>query len=140
MSGRSDADGVSVNERQRGYSGSTIGPADDTGVHMRETPLPVEWTGPDPTRAPPTPVSNIPDVRKSLRKTEEVERDRVQPTAPWAPYAAMGVLLLVVLASAAVAAIRFSQSNTPPPKAPPPPIEDLEGVPVRKGLNGGDQL
>jgi len=138
MSGRTDADGVSVNEKQRGYSGSSAGPPDDTSVHSRETPMPVEWTSSEPVRSP-APLrggaDDIPDVRKSLRKVEEVERDRAIGMPTWAPMLAGIVLLVVLLAGGVAVVVRMAQSQTPPPRPAPAPIEDLEGVPVRKGLN-----
>jgi hypothetical protein len=135
MSGRTDPDGVSVTEKSRGYSASTDGPAADTAVHSRETPMPVEWVSTEPVRPTGGKNRDVPDVRKSLRTADDVERARGRELPHWLPMAGAAVIALVVLAAGLVYVVRLAQTSGPPPKPEKPPVEEVEGVPVRKGLN-----
>lgn len=135
--GRTDPDDVSVTEKSPGYSASTDGPLIDAASHSRETPMPVQWVS-EISRGP-APASNVPDMRKSLRKADDVERDRVRKLPSWLPLVAAGVFLIVLLAGGVAVVVRMAQSNAPKPKPEKPPIEEVEGVPVRKGLNQQDR-
>jgi hypothetical protein len=137
MSGRIEPDdGVSVTERSRGYSSSAGGPADDTSAHTENPTTPIEWRRDEEKRAPTHPNADLPDLRRSLRTADEVERDRPRHTPGWVPIAvAVAVFVVVVAAGGAAITVVVAQQRDVPPPAAPAPLEELEGVPVRKGLN-----
>jgi hypothetical protein len=121
--------------RHRGcdrYVSTTEGPVDDTIVHTRSTPGIVA----DLEHAPAAPVagtrssSRAPNIRKSMRKPEDVEKHRVQRARRSSPVLVGTLLLLIVLSIGATAMVLILQrEDRAPPRAPPPPPAEIGGCP-----------
>jgi hypothetical protein len=131
---------VSVTEDATGYVSTTEGPVDDTIVHTRSTPGIVS----DLEHAPAPPVARDvvelegPNIRKSMRKPEEVEKHRVRRARGSNPLLVGTLLSLFILSVGATALLLILQrEDRAPPPAPPPPPAEIGGVPVRHGMKGG---
>jgi hypothetical protein len=130
---------VSVTEGAGGYVSTSEGPVADTIVHTRSTPGIVPEAS-----APAAPVSRDvveregPDIRKSMRKPEDVERHRTRRARTQrSPLLLATLFFLMILAIAATALVLIvHREQRAPPPAPPPPPAEIGGVPVRHGMKG----
>ena len=139
MSGSREERDVSVTEAENQYVSTTDGPVDDTIVHTRETPGIV----PGVEHVPAGPVARDvvelegPNIRKSMRKPEEVEKHRVLRTRKTSPLFVSFIVFLMVLAVGSTALwLILTREDRAPPPAPPPPPAEIGGVPVRNGMKG----
>ena len=134
-------DQLSVTEDEGRYVRSTEGPTDDTTVHTRNTPGIAPEVVP-PVRARANEVTPDPDMtslRQSVRKPEEVERERPRRARPWSPFLTSVVVFVIIVGIGTIGLLAFLQRDRAPEQtieAPQGPTE-IGGVPVRKGMKGG---
>jgi hypothetical protein len=123
------------------YLQSTEGPVDDTTVHTRNTP------GIAPNIDPAlqarshneaTPAPELVSLRRSMRRPEEVERDRPKIVRPWNPIVTGLVAFALIIGIGSIALLTFLQRDrTEVVVEPPPAPTEIGGVPVRPGMKGG---
>ena len=139
MSGSREERDVSVTEDASKYVSTTEGPVDDTIVHTRETPGIVAGL----ENAPAAPVARDvvelegPNIRKSMRKPEDVEKHRVHRKRRRSPLLLAALVFVFILAVGGTAlGLTLARQDRGPPPAPPPPPAEIGGVPVRHGMKG----
>jgi len=138
---REERDQLSVTEQEGAYVQSTEGPVDDTTVHTRYTP----GIAPDldPTiRARGnqiTPDPEMTSLRRSVRKPDEVERERPRPVRPLSPVITSLVVFALIVGVGTIGLMAFLQRDRSSEAVvePPPAPTEIGGVPVRKGMKGG---
>lgn len=136
MAGPGDPNDVNVSE-EGSYTDVRHGPPDDAGVLSRDAPVAEPPVAPDrPTRLQGRNTRaqmEGPDLRRSLRSAAEVEAARPRPPQDPLRVALLSMLLLVSLGAMGVLWLgRTPRSTADPPK--PVPVEEIGGVPVRRGL------
>jgi hypothetical protein len=139
----SNEDGLTVTEGDKAHYSAHGVMGTDSNI-MSDTPPPAARWGveaPEVTLRPAAaPASDVPDIRKSARKAEEVERERGREW-PWWFGPAVGVVSFVVVLGAGIVGMTmwfsYLVATRPEPEPPPEVPEDLEGVPVRKGIGEG---
>jgi hypothetical protein len=141
----SDPGSFTVNDRNKNYYKSGDGPPVDS-LAMTDTPPPAaRWGQEAPesaTRQADAPVEAVvPDIRKSARTAEDVDRSRPREMPAWfGPLVGVVTFVVVLGGGLFLMTVYFSYQVVVAPVPPPEPVvpTELEGVPVRKGLGSGD--
>lgn len=132
-----------VNERSRGYSSST-GTAPVDSMSMSDTPPPqARWgeQAPEVTIRAAVEEPTVPDIRKALTGQPRPAAPREFSMPGWfGPVFGVFVFVVVLGSGLVLMGVWFSYQVVTAPPPPPPPEEPVEheGVPVRKGIGGGE--
>ncbi len=144
---REEPQQISVTEEENQYVRSTEGPTDDTTVHTRNTPGIVPDLDPALRRGDPevrrsgeaAPDPEMVSLRQSVRRPEEVERERPRVKTRMSPVVTGLLFFALVVGIGTIGLLTFLQrdrSAAPVVEQPPAPTE-IGGGPVRKGMKGG---
>ncbi len=134
--GSSERSTFEIENAERGYTDAGFGPTADADA-LLETPPPFARSrAPAERREEVATGTPTPNIRKVARKAEEVERARGFEAPSWLLPALFGLLLIGFLGTGIfmVARTLFREPATPAAEQAPEKVEDLDGIPVRKGL------
>lgn len=131
--------GFKIEGADRGYSEAGFGPVSDTDAHVTPPPHARSKAPTDARSLVPGPkgkATPIPDFRRVARKFEEVERDRPRQLPAWLFPLIAGVVFLLFMGGGVfllISALVVERIVDGP--AQPEVIEDIDGIPVRKGFD-----